>query len=126
MQMGNHSMIKGKIVLVPFPFNDLSSVKLRPAACLTNPISPHRHVVLAFITSQTPDDILESDIVLNSSRDDFNTTGLRVSSTIRLHRLMTVSASIIERELGELSPQMQVEVNKKLRKLFEYNSNPKK
>jgi len=119
MKMGSHFKIKGKIVLVPFPFDDLSSAKLRPAVCLTNPISPHRHVVLAFITSQIPDDVLETDIVLNSTRDDFGSTGLRTSSTIRLHRLITVTTSLIHRELGELSPQMQVEVDNKLRKLFE-------
>lgn len=31
-------MTKGKVVLVPFPFDDLSSTKVRPAVCLTNPI----------------------------------------------------------------------------------------
>jgi len=33
---GNHSMIKGKVVLVPIPFDDLSSTKVRPAVCLTS------------------------------------------------------------------------------------------
>jgi mRNA interferase MazF len=45
-------MIRGKVVLVPFPFDDLSSTKVRPAVCLTNPIGPHRHVIVAFISSQ--------------------------------------------------------------------------
>ncbi len=58
MPMGGHFMIKGKVVLVPFPFDDFSSTKVRPAICLTNPIGPHRHVVLAFISSQPPVDIL--------------------------------------------------------------------
>ena len=30
-------MTKGKVVLVPFPFDDLSTSKVRPAVCLTNP-----------------------------------------------------------------------------------------
>ncbi len=113
-------MVKGKVVLVLFPFDDLTSAKLRPAVCLTDPIGSHRHVVLAFITSQIPEDVLETDVVLDSSRDDFSTTGLRVSSTIRLHRLMTVTTSVIQRELGKLSAQMRCEVNKKLQKLFEW------
>jgi len=29
---------KGKVVLVPFPFDDLSSAKVRAAVCLTEPI----------------------------------------------------------------------------------------
>ena len=42
-------MAKSKVVLVPFPFDDLSATKVRPAVCLTEPIGPHRHVILAFI-----------------------------------------------------------------------------
>jgi mRNA interferase MazF len=112
-------MTKDKVVLVPFPFDDLSSAKLRPAVCLTNPVGLYRHVVIGFITSRIPNEILETDIVLDSKRDDFNITGLRVSSTIRLHRLMTITTSLIQRELGNLSPQMKIEVNNKLCKLFD-------
>jgi len=115
-------MTKGKVVLVPFPFDDLSSAKVRPAVCLTNSIGPHHHVVLAFITSRIPDDLLESDLVLDSRSSEFKTTGLRVSSTLRLHRLMTVSTSFILRELGELSSSMQIEVAGKLHKLLELNT----
>ena len=42
-------MIKGKVVLVPFPFDDLSSSKVRPAICLTEAIGVHRHVVLELL-----------------------------------------------------------------------------
>lgn len=111
-------MIKGKVVLVPFPFDDFSSTKVRPAVCLTNPIGPHRHVVLGFISSQVPVDILESDLLLDAAKAGFSSTGLRVSSVLRLHRLMTVTTSLFQRELGELSPQIQAEVDSRLRKLF--------
>ena len=112
-------MIKGKVVLVPFPFDDLSTTKVRPAVCLTNPVGPHRHVVLAFITSQVSPELASSDLVLDPQDPDFSATGLRVSSTLRLHRLMTVTTSIIQRDLGQLSSRMQAEVDAKLRALFE-------
>ena len=112
-------MIKGKVVLVPFPFDDLSSTKVRPAVCLTNPIGPHHHVILAFISSQVPADILETDVVLDTTQADFSSTGLRVSSTLRLHRLMTVTTLFIQRDLGELSPRLRGEVDRRLKKLFE-------
>ncbi len=111
-------MTKGKVVLVPFPFDDLSAEKVRPAVCLTEPIGPHRHVILAFITSQIPDELLESDLVLDASPTGFAGTGLSVSSTLRLHRLMTVTTALIRRELGELSPVLQSEVTDKLQQLF--------
>ena len=54
-------MMKGKVVLVPFPFDDLSTTKVRPAVCLTDPVGPHRHVVMAFISSRMSIDQLETD-----------------------------------------------------------------
>lgn len=111
-------MTKNKIVLVPFPFDDLSTNKVRPAVCLTDPTGIHRHVILAFISSRIPNDLLETDIILDSKDIDFPTTGLQVTSTLQLHRLMTITTSLIRRELGELSPGIQAEVAKKLCKLF--------
>ena len=111
-------MIKGKVVLVPFPFDDLSGMKVRPAVCLTDAIGTHRHVILAFITSQVLPDTLDSGVLLDSNQPDFAETGLRVSSTLRLHRMMTATTRLIQRRLGELSPAKQAEVDSKLRTLF--------
>lgn len=111
-------MTKYKVVLVPFPFDDLSSNKVRPAVCLTEPIGPYRHIILAFITSRPSDQPLATDLVLASDDPDFASTGLRVSSTLRLHRLMTATTSLIRRELGQLSPRMRAQVDSRLRELF--------
>ena len=112
-------MTRYKVVLIPFPFDDLSSSKVRPVVCLTDPIGPHRHVVLAFITSSVPTAPLATDLILGSDDADFSATGLRVSSTLQLHRLMTATTTIIRRELGSLSPRMQSQVNDRLRTLFD-------
>ncbi len=111
-------MTKGKVVLVPFPFDDLSATKVRPAVCLTNPVGVHGQVILAFITSVIPSDLMATDIVLKTSDSDFAATGLRASSAIRLHRLMTVSTSLIKRELGVLSSDRQAQIAEKLCKLL--------
>ncbi len=110
--------MKYKIVLVPFPFDDLTGNKVRPAVCLTDEIKPFDHIVLAFITSRVSGSASSTDFVIDKSEPDFATTGLKVSSTIRLHRLMTVAKSIVRRELGELSPVQQREIDNRLRKLF--------
>jgi mRNA interferase MazF len=107
-----------KVVLVPFPFDDLSSTKVRPALCLTEPVGPHRHVVLAFITSQAPGRLLLTDLTLDSRDPGFAMTGLRVPSTLQLHRLMTASTALIRRQLGHFSPELQARVAKGLRSLF--------
>jgi mRNA interferase MazF len=112
-------MTKYRVVLVPFPFDDLSSTKVRPAVCLTNPIGLHRHVILAFITSRVPVELLATDLVIDASAPDFSSTGLRVSSVLRVHRLMTITTALIRRELGQLSPRMQNQVDDCVRKLFD-------
>jgi mRNA interferase MazF len=116
--MGFLSVTKNKVVLVPFPFDDFSSTKVRPAVCLTDPIGPHRHVVLAFITSRTPDSLLDSDLALSPGNPGFASTGLRVPSILQLHRLMTASTTLIRRELGQLSPELQDQIGGRLRSLF--------
>ncbi len=119
LMMGGLSVTaRGKVVLVPFPFDDLSANKVRPAVCLTEPIGPHRHIILAFISSRIPDSIVSSDIILDAGERDFRTTGLKVSSALRLHRLMTVTTALIRRELGKLAPGIQERVEARLRELF--------
>jgi len=110
--------MKHKIVLVPFPFDDLSSSKVRPAVCLTDEIQPYGHIVLAFITSKVSPNPSVTDFTIDSQDADFAQTGLKVSSTIRLHRLMTISKTIIQRKLGELSSTQQTEIENRLRTLF--------
>ncbi|HEY3763071.1 MAG TPA: type II toxin-antitoxin system PemK/MazF family toxin [Verrucomicrobiae bacterium] len=116
-------LTRGKIVLVPFPFDDLSTSKLRPAVCLTELIGPNRHVIVAFITSREIYDLLPTDISIPKSHPDFSATGLRVNSVLRLHRLVTLSTSIIKRQMGRLSPDLEREMTEKLSLLFSQKSN---
>jgi mRNA interferase MazF len=110
--------MKHKIVLVPFPFDDLSATKVRPAVCLTDEINPYGHIVLAFITSKVAGPG-PSDFVIDAADVDFVSTGLKVSSTIRLHRLVTVSRTLVKRQLGKLAPRHVAEVGNRVRQLFQ-------
>jgi len=68
-------MIKGSIILVPFPFDDFSNLKLRPALCLTNEIGKHRLIIVAFISSQLGQNLLDSDIPIVFGSENWNSTG---------------------------------------------------
>ena len=107
-----------RVVLVPFPFDDLTGQKVRPAVCLTDAVGVHRHVVLAFVTSVLPVNPEASDVLLIPSMRGFSQTGLRVPSALRLHRIVTVSAAIIRRQLGTLAPSFQLQVTQRLKVLF--------
>lgn len=112
-------MAKGDIVLVPYPYDDLSGTKTRPVLCLTDALGIYRHIITAFITSQVPSDLLDSDLVLHTKHSDFATTGLRVSSTIRLHRLFAFPSANALRRLGTITALRQTEVSDKLRALLD-------
>ena len=95
--------MRGKIVLVQFPFDDLSNLKVQPVNCLTNAIGDYKHVIFALITSRIPTTLLDTDLIIDLTHPDFNLSGLRQPSTIRLDHLVTLRQSMIRRELGSLS-----------------------
>lgn len=112
--MENPLNTKGKVVLIPFPFDDLSATKVRPAVCLTQPIGDYQHILLAFITSRVAANPLPTDIILDPSHPDFYLSGLAKPSTLRLHFLMTARVNLILRELGILSEVTQGDIYRRL------------
>lgn len=110
--------MNNKVILVPFPFDDLTQTKVRPAVCLTDVIEPHDHVVLAFVSSSVPTTPSTTDLISASGDGDVLQTGLKVSSAIRLHRLVTVLTSSVRRHLGSLSAAQRAKVDQRLRILF--------
>ncbi len=105
LTMESHLMIKNSIVLVPFPFDDYSNSKVRPALCLTSEIGKFHHIIIAFISSKMPDDLIESDLIIEKDSPQWIGTGLISFSIIRLHKMVTIPKSLIKRKLGTISPQ---------------------
>lgn len=112
-------MVKGKIVLAAFPFTDLSSSKVRPALCLSERISSHNHIVLAFISSKVGKDPVETDMVLDSESVWFTSSGLKVKAVLKLHKLVTTEQKYIRLSLGRLPEKVMNEVDAKLKRLFQ-------
>ena len=112
-------MIKHSIVLVPFPFDDFSVSKVRPALCLTGELSKYNHVIIAFISSKIPDDLIDSDIIIKKDSNDWIGTGLTVDSAIRLHKIVTIPKSLIKRRLGSINDSIIKDTRDKIHKLFD-------
>jgi mRNA interferase MazF len=89
--------IKGDVVIIPFPFSDLSDAKRRPALVLAN--LKGNDLILCQITSQHTKDSFA--ISLNS--EDFTTGSLPVNSFIRPNRIFTADKNIIIRKIGSVS-----------------------
>jgi len=114
-------MIKGKIVLAPFPFTDLTSSKVRPALYLSEITGSHNQIIIAFINSKIGKDPVETDIVIDSDSEWFLSTGLKVNSVLKLHKMVTTEKDFIRSKIGELPASVMSTVDDKLKILFELN-----
>jgi mRNA interferase MazF len=108
--------MKGKIVLLPFPFTDLTAAKLRPALIIHE---GNEDVVVAFISSKVQSELSEADVLVSKKDVGFKESGLKVDSLIKLDRIATVLKDLIVGELGELDAESRREVNQKLTKMLE-------
>jgi mRNA interferase MazF len=88
----------GEVVLVPFPFSDLSQSKVRPAVCLAD--AGRGDWVLCQITSNPYGD--PAAVPLDAQ--DFESGGLLVASFARPGKLFTAHAGLLVRSVGALSP----------------------
>ena len=104
-------MKKGDIILVPFPFTDLTGSKLRPALVL---VANNIDVTIAFITTQIhwqePTDIPLFSNVLN---------GLKQNSLIRLSKLATIDNKLVLGVIGEINTVEIQLINQNLILIFD-------
>lgn len=90
----------GAVVLVPFPFSDLTQAKLRPAAVLAD--VEKNDWILAQITSKPYGDSKAITITNNSLADG----SLQVTSYIRPGKLFTSNTSLMVKQVGSLKKEV--------------------
>jgi mRNA interferase MazF len=90
--------VKGDVVVVPFPFLDLTQAKRRPALVLAEVEGDD--LILCQITSQVIRDAYAIPLV----DSDFATGGLQRSSYARPNRVFTADRRIVLYPVGRLLP----------------------
>ena len=102
----------GDVVLTPFPYTDLSGVKVRPVVVLAE-VGMEDWVVCEIICNpQTREGYIPiSDM-------DMDEGGLRLPSYARVDRLYTLNESVFRRTLGRVSAAKMEEIAAKTRALF--------
>ena len=96
--------VRGDVVVVPFPFSDLTQAKRRPALVIAT--LEGDDVILCQITSKTVRD--KYSIPLNDS--NFEMGSLKQSSNIRPNRIFTADSHIILYRIGKLKSEKLSEV----------------
>ena len=107
------TFVKGDIVVLPFPFSDLSASKRRPALVLAD--LQGDDIILCQITSKNTKDSYA--ITLDNS--DLVSGSLPVPSNVRPNRLFTADKKIIAYTMGRVSQGKFKEVAKAINDLIQ-------
>jgi mRNA interferase MazF len=103
----------GAVVLVRFPFSDLSNTKLRPAIVLAD--AARGDWILCQVTSQTYTDPTAIEI----TNSDFASGSLMKTSYARPGKLFTANMAIMTKHVGDLQTAKLEEIVKAVISLLE-------
>lgn len=104
-------MKQGDIILVPFPFTDLSSHKTRPALVVSKKPNGNDIIVVA-ITSKATEKAVP---ITNESLEDGE---LPVTSYVRYDKIVTLHTSLVRKTVASLKPMSLRKVIFKLKNIF--------
>lgn len=90
-------LVKGDVIVLPFPFTDLSSAKKRPAVILAD-IKGSDYIMLQ-ITSKN----VRDSYAIPLSDNDFQSGSLKQNSNIRPNKIFTLSNNLVLYKIGRLT-----------------------
>ncbi|MCH7722677.1 MAG: type II toxin-antitoxin system PemK/MazF family toxin [Bacteroidetes bacterium] len=105
--------VKGEVIVIPFPFSDLSRIKRRPALVI-KPLTGD-DIILCQITAKQRQDQYSVSI----SSNDFDQGSLHQNSFVRTNRLFTADSNIIIKSVGTLKNNKTSEVITRIIKLIQ-------
>jgi mRNA interferase MazF len=102
--------VKGDVVVVPFPFSDLTQAKRRPTLVISK--LEGDDLILCQITSQS----IKDNYAISLDDKDFETGSLKEPSNIRPNRIFTADSHIVLYKAGNLKIE---KLNKVIEKVVE-------
>ena len=94
----------GHVVLFRFPQADQQRGKLRPALVLTRLPSDYPDWLVCMISSQLRHEVPDLDEIIRPDEPDFESSGLRMESLIRVTRLAVVEEDALLGSIGKVAP----------------------
>jgi mRNA interferase MazF len=107
---------RGLLVLVPFPFTDLSQAKQRPAVVISPSNFSGDNIIVCAVSSRTSSVLKPWEVSLNP--DETQDNRLPKASVIKVDRLFTIHQSRVIKALDKLSLDKIDEVMNLLRQLL--------
>jgi mRNA interferase MazF len=109
-------MARGDVVLVPFPFTDLTGQKRRPALVVSPDGFDPEDVVVCAITSRLPGRLRPWDVSLVAQ--DLIEKALPMPSVIKVGKLFTMHQRLIVGHFGTVTEEKLSDVLRLLQRLF--------
>jgi len=103
---------RGDVVLIPFPYTDLSATKTRPAVVVSSDLylSVRSELLLAYLSSRLSSVDTELDYILH----DWKEAGL-LKPTFMRPKIAAIEPSLVVYHVGTLSERDMREVNDRLK-----------
>jgi mRNA interferase MazF len=113
---------EGQVVLFRFPQTNQDEGKLRLALLLRRLSGGHNDWLICMISSQIHQAIPDFDETISELDSDFQQSGLKLSSAIRISRLAIIDERILLGRLGEIDPRRLYRIRRKLAAWIEDSS----
>ena len=103
---------QGTIVLIPFPFTDLSEAKVRPALVVSS-FKNSEDIIVLFISSKK-EKSNKYDIEILANKEN----GLKINSKVKCSKIATLDKKILIGEIGRLDTKDFAKIKVTLKKIF--------
>jgi len=103
----------GEIVLITFPFTNLTDSKIRPALVISE---KREDIVVIGIFSKISEVIEDSWLQIEKNQPWFAQTGLKKTSVIKTEKIAVIHKSIVKKKIGKLPDEIFGSVKEKIRK----------
>ena len=113
----------GQIVLFRVPRTDLSAGKLRPALLISEAPGPYDDWLICMISSQQHQQIEGFDERIEEGDTDFQQSGLKTTSVVRISRLAVVEGDVLEGRIGRISSDRMQRIRRRLAEWIQSKEN---
>lgn len=96
--------VKGDVIVLEFPFSDLTSYKRRPALIIKIPSGDD--IIICQITAESQ----KKDVEIPIKNNEFAKGGLKKDSYVRIDKITTIKRTRTKYKIGSLKPEKFKEI----------------
>ena len=104
----------GQLAIIQFPTVTLGEGKPRPVLLIAQLPGHYEDWLVSMLSTQLQQTVARFDEVIDQTQNDFQTSGLKVPSVIRIARLAVVPASLLVGSIGEISSERLQRIKQRL------------